>query len=48
MADANLVEGAIFSSMPIVCLPEQEVEDHFKSGDMIYIDGDKGIIGSLE
>jgi len=48
MADANLVEGAIFSSMPVVCLPRQEVGDHFKSGDMIYIDGDKGIIGSLD
>jgi len=42
MADANLVEGAILSSVPVVCLPEEDVEAHFKNGDMIHIDGGKG------
>ncbi len=46
MADTNLVEGAIFSSVPVVCMPEEEIEAHFNTGDLICIDGSKGIVSS--
>ena len=42
--DANLVEGAILSSVPVICLPEEAVETFFKSGEMIHINGDNGSI----
>jgi len=48
MADTNLVEGAIFASVPVVCLPEEDIEAHFNNGDIVHIDGGKGIIGSAE
>jgi len=46
MADTNLVEGAILTSVPVVCLPEEDIESYFKTGDNIEIDGSLGeIIG---
>ena len=44
MVDTNLVEGAILSEIPVVCLPEEEITNIFKNGQQISIDGTKGII----
>ncbi len=44
MADYNLVEGAISAKIPLLCLPERDLGEIMKNGDIVSVDGGKGII----
>ena len=47
MADYNLVEGAIMANVPLVCTPELNPLDHIKTGDIVRVDAENGVIEVL-
>ena len=44
MADYNLVEGAILSKVPVICLPERDPRECIATGDLVRVDGAEGTI----
>ena len=47
-ADYNLTEGAILSKVPFVCEPDGDILTEIKTGMMVTVDADKGIIEVLQ
>lgn len=44
LPDSSLVQGAILGGIPIVCEPEVDVTTTIRSGDMVDVDGDAGLV----
>ncbi len=42
--DSSLVQGAILAGIPIVSEPELDVTEAVRSGDLLTVDGDTGLI----
>ena len=42
--DYNLAEGAILSKVPFVCEPDGDILSEIKTGNMVKVDADEGVI----
>ena len=45
--DYNLAEGAILSQVPFVCEPDGDILSEIKTGDLVRVDADNGILELL-
>ena len=46
--DYNLAEGAILAKVPFVCEPEYDLLTEIKTGDIVFVDADNGIVKLIE